>query len=108
MAIYHLEAKVITRGVGRSVVAAAAYASCSEIYNDYDGVTHNYSQKRGLVHSEVILPPNAPAEWQDRAVLWNAVEADEKTKDSRLARDLIVAKRKQRSLLNRQKHLKRS
>ena len=91
MAIYHLEAKVITRGVGRSVVAAAAYASCSEIYNDYDGITHNYEQKRGCVHSEVILPPNAPSEWQDRAVLWNAVEATEKTKDSRLARELIVA-----------------
>lgn len=91
MAIYHLEAKVITRGVGRSVVAAAAYASCSEIYNDYDGVTHDYTQKHGLVHSEVILPPNAPTEWQERAVLWNAVEAAEKTKDSRLARELIVA-----------------
>ena len=91
MAIYHLEAKVITRGVGRSVVAAAAYASCSEIYNDYDGITHNYEQKRGCIHSEIILPPNAPKEWHDRAVLWNAVEAAEKTKDSRLARELIVA-----------------
>ena len=91
MAIYHLEAKVITRGVGWSVVAAAAYASCSEIYNDYDGITHNYMRKQGCIHSEVILPPNAPSEWQDRAVLWNAVEAAEKTKDSRLARELIVA-----------------
>lgn len=91
MAIYHLEAKVITRGVGRSVVAAAAYASCSEIYNDYDGVHHDYTKKSGLVHSEVLLPPKAPTEWQDRAELWNAVEAAEKSKDSRLARELIVA-----------------
>ena len=91
MAIYHFEAKVITRGVGRSVVAASAYASCSQIYNDYDGVQHDYTRKRGNVYSDVFLPLNAPAEWQDRAELWNAVEAAEKSKDSRLARELIVA-----------------
>ena len=91
MAIYHFEAKVITRGTGRSVVAAAAYASCSQIYNDYDGVNHDYTRKQGCVYSEVFLPSNAPTEWQDRAELWNTVEAAEKTKDSRLARELIVA-----------------
>ncbi len=91
MAIYHLEAKVITRGTGRSVVAAAAYASCSQIYNEYDGVMHDYVKKRGNIYSEIFLPPNAPAQWQDRAELWNAVEVAEKSKDSRLARELIVA-----------------
>ncbi len=91
MAIYHFEAKVITRGVGRSVVAASAYASCSQIYNDYDGVQHDYTHKKGCVYSEILLPPNAPANWQDRAELWNAVEDTEKSKDSRLARELIVA-----------------
>lgn len=91
MAIYHFEAKVISRGTGRSVVAAAAYASCSRIYNDYDGVTHDYTKKRGNLYSEVFLPSNAPPEWQDRSELWNAVEEAEKTKDSRLARELIVA-----------------
>lgn len=91
MAIYHFEAKVITRGTGRSVVAAAAYASCSQIYNDYDGVIHDYTRKQGCVYSEILLPLNAPTEWQDRAELWNAVEAAEKSKDSRLARELIVA-----------------
>ena len=91
MAIYHLEAKIISRGSGRSAVAAAAYMSCSRIYNDYDGITHDYTRKRGLVWEKIFLPSNAPAEWQDRAVLWNAVEAAEKSKDSRLARELIVA-----------------
>lgn len=91
MAIYHFEAKVITRGTGRSVVAAAAYASCSRIYNDYDGVQHDYTRKQGCVYSEIFLPSNAPMEWQDRSELWNAVEAAEKSKDSRLARELIVA-----------------
>lgn len=91
MVIYHFEAKVITRGTGRSVVAAAAYASCSQIYNEYDGIHHDYVKKRGNVYSEIFLPSNAPTEWQNRAELWNAVEAAEKSKDSRLARELIVA-----------------
>ena len=91
MAIYHLEAKVISRGVGRSAVAASAYLSCSQIYNDYDGIQHDYTRKRGLVWQEVFLPPIAPIEWSDRSVLWNKVEENEKTKDSRLAREFVVA-----------------
>lgn len=91
MAIYHLEAKIISRGVGRSAVAASAYLSCSQIYNDYDGVQHDYTRKRGLVWEEVFLPSIAPPEWSDRSVLWNVVEENEKTKDSRLAREFVVA-----------------
>lgn len=91
MAIYHLEAKVVSRGTGRSAVAAAAYMSCSQILNDYDGVQHDYTRKQGLVWQQIFLPEHAPAEWQDRSVLWNAVEENEKTKDSRLAREFVVA-----------------
>ena len=91
MAIYHLEAKVVSRGKGRSAVAASAYLSCSRILNDYDGVQHDYTRKKGLVWQEVFLPEHAPAQWQDRSTLWNAVEESEKTKDSRLAREFVVA-----------------
>ena len=91
MAIYHLEAKMITRSIGRSAVAASAYMSCSRIMNDYDGVLHDYTRKKGLVWEQVFLPDNAPSEWADRGKLWNAVEGTEKTKDSRLARELVVA-----------------
>ncbi|MCD7883794.1 MAG: MobA/MobL family protein, partial [Lachnospiraceae bacterium] len=91
MAIYHLEAKVISRGNGRSACAAAAYMSCSKIYNDYDGILHDYTHKQGLAWQQVFLPENAPSEWQDREVLWNAVEENEKTKDSRLAREFVAA-----------------
>ena len=91
MAIYHLEAKVISRGAGRSACAASAYLSCSQILNDYDGIQHDYTRKSGLVWQQVFLPEFAPKEWSDRAVLWNAVEANEKTKDSRLAREFVVA-----------------
>ena len=65
--------------------------SCFRIYNDYDGVQHDYTRKQGLVWQQVFLPDMAPAEWVDREVLWNAVEDAEKTKDSRLAREFVVA-----------------
>lgn len=91
MAIYHLEAKVVSRGTGRSAVAASAYLSCSRLYNDYDGIQHDYTKKQGLVWQEVFLPEYAPQEWQDREKLWNAVEEVETAKDSRLAREFVVA-----------------
>lgn len=86
-----MESKVISRGNGRSAVAAAAYMSCGRIYNDYDGVQHDYTRKQGLVWQQIFLPENAPEEWRDRAALWNAIEENEKTKDSRLAREFVVA-----------------
>ena len=91
MAIYHLEAKVVSRGTGRSAVAASAYLSCSKILNDYDGVLHDYTRKKGLVWQDVFLPEFAPPEWKERGTLWNAVEENEKTKDSRLAREFVPA-----------------
>ena len=90
LAIYHLEAKVISRGTGRSAVAASAYMSCSRMYNDYDGIQHDYTRKQGLVWQQVFLPDMAPPKWADREILWNAVEEAEKTKDSRLAREFVV------------------
>ena len=91
MTIYHLEAKVVSRGAGRSAVATSAYLSCSRLYNDYDGIQHDYTKKQGLVWQEVFLPEYAPQEWQDREKLWNAVEEVETSKDSRLAREFVVA-----------------
>ena len=91
MAIYHLEAKVVSRGAGRSDVAASAYLSCSRLYNDYDGIQHDYTKKQGLVWQQVFLPEYAPQEWNDREQLWNAVEEVETAKDSRLAREFVVA-----------------
>ena len=91
MAIYHLEAKMVSRGAGRSAVAASAYLSCSRMLNEYDGAQHDYTRKQGLVWQAVFLPDMAPVEWQDREKLWNAVEETEKTKDSRLAREFVAA-----------------
>lgn len=65
--------------------------SCSSILNEYDGVRHDYTRKQGLVWEQIFLPHNASESWRDRSLLWNAVEENEKTKDSRLAREFVVA-----------------
>ena len=82
---------MVSRGAGRSAGAAAAYLSCSRMLNEYDGVQHDYTRKQGLGWRQVFLPATAPAEWQDRETLWNAVEETETAKDSRLAREFVAA-----------------
>lgn len=91
MAIYHCHCKVISRGQGRSAVGAAAYRSGERLTNDYDGITHDYTNKGGVVYSEVMLCENAPQEYQNRAILWNEVERQEKGGKARLAREYEVA-----------------
>ena len=70
---------------------AAAYRAGETITNVYDGITHDYTRKGGIVHTEILLPDNAPAEYADRAILWNAVEKIEKAKNSQLAREIEIA-----------------
>ena len=57
----HLSIQIISRGSGKSAVAAAAYRAGETITNEYDGVTHDYTKKGGIVHTEIILPRHAPA-----------------------------------------------
>lgn len=91
MAIFHLSVKVIGRNQGRSAVAAAAYRSAEKIVNEWDGVEHDFTKKHWVEFSEIMLPDNAPLEYKDRSVLWNAVEEAEKASDARLAREVEVA-----------------
>jgi Ti-type conjugative transfer relaxase TraA len=91
MAIYHLHVKVIGRKAGSSAVAAAAYRSASRLRDDRLERSHDFSNKRGVVHSEVMLPENAPEQWSDRERLWNDVEAFEVRKDAQLAREVEFA-----------------
>ena len=91
MAIFHLSVKVISRGKGKSAVGAAAYRSGERIENEYDSVIHDYTRKRGIIHTQILLPPQAPAEYYNRSVLWNAVEKVEKAKNAQLARDIEIS-----------------
>ncbi|MBZ9846302.1 MULTISPECIES: Ti-type conjugative transfer relaxase TraA [unclassified Mesorhizobium] len=91
MAIYHLHVKVIGRKAGSSAVASAAYRSASRLRDERIERSHDFSAKRGVVHSEVILPENALGAWSDRERLWNDVEAFEVRKDAQLAREVEFA-----------------
>lgn len=91
MAIYHFSAKVISRAAGSSAVAAAAYRSADRLHDERLGRSHDFSNKAGVVHSEVLLPEGADEQWLDREKLWNAVEAAELRKDAQLAREIEFA-----------------
>ena len=88
MAIYHLSVKVISRAAGRSAVAAAAYRSAERLHDERLDRDHDFTNKSGVVHSEILLPEGAPEEFDDREKLWNAVEGCEKRKDAQLAREV--------------------
>ncbi|WP_294311150.1 Ti-type conjugative transfer relaxase TraA [uncultured Sphingomonas sp.] len=91
MAIYHFSAKIISRANGSSALAAAAYRSASRLHDQRLDRHHDFSNKAGIVHSEVLLPDGAPEIWRDREALWNAVEAVEVRKDAQLAREVEFA-----------------
>jgi Ti-type conjugative transfer relaxase TraA len=91
MAIYHFSAKVISRANGSSALAAAAYRSASRLRDERLDRHHDFSNKAGVVHSEVMLPDGAPEHLSDRERLWSEAEAAEKRIDAQLARELDAA-----------------
>lgn len=91
MAIYHFSVKVISRATGASAVASAAYRSASRLHDERLDRDHDFTNKSGVVHSEVMLPDGAPEQLSDRATLWNTVEAGEKRKDAQLSREVEFA-----------------
>ena len=90
MAIFQFHMQVIKRNDGKSVVAAAAYRSASRLENQYTGTVEDYSKKKWVAYSEIMLPEHAPNGFQDRGFLWNSVEEAEKDRRARLAREVMV------------------
>jgi len=91
VAIYHLSAKIISRGNGNSAVAAAAYRSADKLNNYRTNETYNYKRKQSVDYTEIFLPDNAPSEFYNREILWNSVEQNEKQKNAQLAREIEFA-----------------
>lgn len=85
MALYHFHVTQVKRTEGLSAVASAAYRAGEKITNLWDGETHDYTRKGGVVCTEIMLPPNAPERFYDRATLWNELELFEKRGDAQLA-----------------------
>ena len=94
MAIYHYSVSVIKRSSGKSAVAAIAYRAAEKIVDLRTGLTHDYTKKTGVDHSEIITPilPAGENSWlTDRFKLWNKVETSELRHDSQLAREINIA-----------------
>ncbi|MBY5887356.1 Ti-type conjugative transfer relaxase TraA [Rhizobium ruizarguesonis] len=92
MAIYHLSMKPIARSSGRSAVASAAYRAAERLTNERDGLTHDFSNRTGVEHAEIVLSAGSSAYWaMKRSALWNAAERAEKRSDARIAREFEIA-----------------
>ena len=87
----HFNIKIVQRSKRQSAVAAAAYQSGEGLFSEYDQKRKYYSKQKEVVHSEILLPGNAPPGYADRQTLWNAVEAVENQWNSQLARRFIIA-----------------
>ena len=88
MAIYHFSAKIISRKTGGSSVASAAYRAAERLPDERLGRHHDFTNKAGVIHSEIMLPDGSPERLNDRTTLWNEVEAGEKRDDAQLAREV--------------------
>ena len=91
MDFFHWTTKIVSRNKGKSAVAASAYISGTRMENTWDGVTHDYTRKKHIIYTEVMLPPNAPQEYADRNLLWNSVEWNETKANAQLARSIELA-----------------
>ena len=98
MALFHFHVTQVKRSAGQSIVTSAAYRAGEKLYSEYYGEVSDYTHKGGVVCSDVLLPPQAPAEYQDRATLWNAVEKAERGKKAQLAYSFDIALQNELSL----------
>lgn len=98
MALFHFTADQIKRSEGQSVVASAAYRSGEKLHSAYYGEDSDYTRKKGVICSEILLPPHVPREFSDRETLWNAVEHIERGKKAQLAYSFEISLQNEFSL----------
>lgn len=89
--IAYLHAETLKRSAGRSIVASSAYISGERETNEYTGLTHDYRAKSGIVHSEVLLPSNAPQSFHSAEKLWSSLECAEKSPQAKLRLSIVAA-----------------
>jgi len=95
MAVYFLHMKTFGRANGSSATSAIAYRAGERIRDERTGKVYDHTGRPGVVHTQIVLPhrlDDADTSWaRDRGALWNAVEAAETRKNSRVAREFLVA-----------------
>lgn len=91
MAIAFAQVSIHTRSRGHSAIAAASYRSATKIYDARTGITHDYSHRKDVMFSEILLPEGASDTFKNREYLWNQVELAEKRCDAQLCKDIVLA-----------------
>lgn len=91
MAIYHCSLRVFSRAEGHSAVAAAAYRAGAMLKDERTNHIHRYEKRHGVKNAFILAPKSAPENFLSRPFLWNAAEASENRKNSRVAREVILA-----------------
>jgi ATP-dependent exoDNAse (exonuclease V) alpha subunit len=95
MAVYFLNLKTFGRSGGSSAVSAAAYRAGERIQDERTGRTYDHTDRRDVLHKEIILPggiEGADMDWaRNRSQLWNAAERAETRINARVAREYLVA-----------------
>ncbi|EKL1746978.1 MobA/MobL family protein, partial [Salmonella enterica] len=95
MAIYYFDVSNVSRSSGKksaSSVAASAYQNRARYTDERTGTTYDYTKKGGLYYSGILAPENAPESLTASPLtLWNTIEAIEKRKDARLAKDFKIS-----------------
>ncbi len=91
MAIYHCSLRVFSRAEGHSAVAAAAYRAGAMLKDERTSRIHRYEKRHGVKNAFILAPKTAPENFLSRPFLWNAAEASENRKNSRVAREVILA-----------------
>lgn len=91
--------KIVSRNGAKSAVASAAYQAGIELVNEYDGVVHDYSEKKNVGETFICLPESTPEGWRDESVpakdrlgqIWNSIEKAHSADNARLARSNYIA-----------------
>ncbi|EIB1234975.1 TPA: MobA/MobL family protein [Salmonella enterica] len=91
MAIFHMSAQRITRSKGHSSVAAAAYRHGEKMTDEHTGEIHDYSKKKGVSDSVVLIPDGADKRFLKPEYLFNHIEKTEKRKDAQLALEVNIS-----------------
>jgi hypothetical protein len=97
MAIFHMQIKTVTRAQGRNALASAAYRAGESIRDERTGVVYDHRKRQDVLHKEILLPSGleragAALDWaRDRSALWQAAERAERQRNSRVAREYMVA-----------------
>lgn len=106
MAIFHIDFKILKRSEGKSALYLSAYNSRMRLKDEKTGLIFNYEKKKeDLMHTDILLPHNAPNRFKNRSILWNEIEEIEKRKDAQLSRYFICALPRELSLIENKKLL---